>query len=756
MNKFLLVLLVVVLVGLLTVMCVHLAKYSMKHKEQATSVVIPLPEKPLQLRISGNNSNTAVVQSPLSDPSSTQRYCEKYNLEYLLLPTENASFKTSLMYLFHLLKDSKYEYVVLLQPSVQWHPGSNKPLKRLIQQSGDSDLIVCRDAEHSNQVNTNMLLFKNSEWSRYKCAQLINDLDNVQKLLLDQVYTRYKHKSLEDAKAQLDMGLPYNLQCTCVYHELAFDLYYPVSNVARTVYPWTGIPGYVEVTKLVLPTSTTSAPQKIPRIIYQTMSTTLVNTDRYRLSVQMWQQLNPEYEYQYFDELDCRKFIEQHFDKDVVMAYNTLLPGAFQADLFRYCLLYIQGGCYVDSQTQPFLPLRVVINAETEFCTAVDGKEYALWQGFLCTTPRHPVLKLAIDKTVKNIQKRKYYDSCLQLSGPELLGMCVNKWLGRKPKQSLNSGMPPSITILCHSYRCQPYIYMNSTQFLLTKYYFNKSQLFSPPTSINLMSGKEHYESAHEKKRVFKFPLLPQVARNRTDTKKSFDFDPSCLKVYTSPFPLIRMGRDLDGGYVMSHLPFIQPYDLLLGAGVGGDISFELQFCDTYFSVQCFLFDGTLNQLPEGQRDHPRIHHVQKNIGPEETALETNLHSYFQKHNNIFLKMDIEGAEYPWLYTLSETQLSKLAQIVIEFHNPQSALHQEVFNKLNKTHYLVHIHGNNHEGFTEHHNIMTPLVFECTYLNKKFFHQPPTLNTQPLPGPLDFPNNIDKPDLDLNYKPFVH
>lgn len=755
MNKALLVLLTVVLVGLLVVMCVHVANCYSKRNTQVKSVVVPLPEKPLQLRTSGNNSNTAVLQSPLTNPSSTQRYCEKYHIDYLLLPEENASFKTSLGYLFYLLKDSKYEYVVVLQPSVQWHPDSNKPLQRLIQQSGDSDLIVCRDAEHFNQVNTNMLLLKNSEWSRYKCAQLINNLDKVQKLLLDQVYTNYKHKTLEEAKAQLDLGLPYNLQCTCVYHELAFDLYYPISNGAVTVYPWTGVPGYVEVSKLVAPTSATSAPQKVPRVIYQTMSTTLMNTDRYRLSVQMWQQLNPEYEYLYFDELDCRKFIEQHFDKDVVNAYNTLLPGAYQADLFRYCLLYIQGGCYVDSQTQPFLPLRVVINAETKFCSAVDGKEYALWQGFLCAVPKHPVIKMAIDKTVKNIQKRKYFDSCLELSGPDLLGMCVNKWLGRKPKQSLNSRMPPTILFLCHSNRCQPYVYMGSTKFLLTKYYFNKNQLLSSPTSINLISGKEHYGSAHAKKQVFKFPLLAQN-RNRIDTKQPFDFDPSCLKVYTSPFTMFRMGRNLDGGYVMSHLPFSQPYDLLLGAGVGGDISFEIQFCNTYPSVQCFLFDGTLNQLPEGQRDHPRIHYVQKNIGPKETASETNLHSYFQKHNNIFLKMDIEAAEYPWLNTLTENQLSKLAQIVIEFHDPHSEMHQQVFTNLNKTHYLVHIHGNNHAGFTKHHNIMTPVVFECTYLNKKFFVKHPKLNTQPLPGPLDFPDNIDKPDLDLNYKPFVH
>ena len=59
---------------------------------------------------------------------------------------------------------------------------------------------------------------------------------------------------------------------------------------------------------------------------------------------------------------------------------------------------------------------------------------------------------------------------------------------------------------------------------------------------------------------------------------------------------------------------------------------------------------------------------------------------YINKNKNIFLKMDIEGAEVNWLNSLSSEQLSNFSQMVIEFHNPFSEKEQRMFNKLCETH----------------------------------------------------------------------
>ena len=57
---------------------------------------------------------------------------------------------------------------------------------------------------------------------------------------------------------------------------------------------------------------------------------------------------NPEMQVHLYDETECRSFIETHFHKDVVEAYDTLVPCSYKSDLWRFCVLYIQGGIYVD------------------------------------------------------------------------------------------------------------------------------------------------------------------------------------------------------------------------------------------------------------------------------------------------------------------------------------------------------------------------------------------------------------------------
>lgn len=276
----------------------------------------------------------------------------------------------------------------------------------------------------------------------------------------------------------------------------------------------------------------------------------------------------------------------------------------------------------------------------------------------------------------------------------------------------------------------------------------DKTQLTKPLTqSIDDIYGKEHYSSAHFHKRVFKFALS-----NSPGT--SNDFDPYCLKVYNSPFEKTRVGCNADGGYVIVEVPNVK-YGLLLSAGVGPNISFELDFCKQYSSVPCLLFDGTVEDLPTGP-SNSNIHFFKKNIGGVETCSETNWHGLLETHDNIFVKMDIEGGEFLWLHSLSTQQLSHISQVVLEVHNVKHQYHQQAIDALNKTHYLVHIHGNNNVGYTRARTALIPSVFECTFLNKKYFRELPDLNRTPFPTPLDFPNTTGQPELVLDQEPFVY
>ena len=188
----------------------------------------------------------------------------------------------------------------------------------------------------------------------------------------------------------------------------------------------------------------------------------------------------------------------------------------------------------------------------------------------------------------------------------------------------------------------------------------------------------------------------------------SGSMDPNVLTVYKSPFNKVRIGQNYDGGYIIVEIPNIS-YTTLIAGGICDDISFEEQFIDKYPDVQVFAFDGTIDQLP---KENNKISFIKKNIGHENNEHMTNLHDIIDANERIFVKIDIEGGEIPWIHSLSDDQLNKFEQIVVEFHNPYSEKEIDVFNKINKNHYLVHFHGNNCCGVRNHRCVIIPNIFE--------------------------------------------
>lgn len=219
-----------------------------------------------------------------------------------------------------------------------------------------------------------------------------------------------------------------------------------------------------------------------------------------------------------------------------------------------------------------------------------------------------------------------------------------------------------------------------------------------------------------------------------------------------------RLGINSDGGYIIGILE--GTYDCYISAGVSNEESFSRDFIEMYDmnKYNSAAFDGTINNYPHHYTD--KITFFKRNIATYKNKKNANLSYFTDNYDDIFLKMDIEGSEYPWLLSLSENQLNKFKQIVIEFHginddscNTKLEDKIKIFNILSKTHYAIHIHGNNCGGVVN--NI--PDVIEITYIRKNSINYVPNLNKTVLPTPgLDFPNDLNKPDFDLNFYPFVN
>jgi hypothetical protein len=118
--------------------------------------------------------------------------------------------------------------------------------------------------------------------------------------------------------------------------------------------------------------------------------------------------------------------------------------------------------------------------------------------------------------------------------------------------------------------------------------------------------------------------------------------------------------------------------------------------------------------------------------------------------------MDIEGGEIPWIESLSDTQMNKFSQIVMEFHAPFTEFEKYTFDKINKNHILVHFHANNCCGVINYKGVLMPRTFECTYIHKKYYPFPPILNTDLIPSPIDMRNVFNNNEIYLNYPPFVN
>ena len=125
----------------------------------------------------------------------------------------------------------------------------------------------------------------------------------------------------------------------------------------------------------------------------------------------------------------------------------------------------------------------------------------------------------------------------------------------------------------------------------------------------------------------------------------------------------IRCGSNCDGGYVFAELD--GEYDCYISAGISNEESFSRDFINKYNinKNNSYGFDGTINDYPYHYTEN--IQFIKKNINSFNDNNNTNLSDLIDNYSNIFLKMDIEGGEYPWLLSIDEPKLNKFIPVKI-------------------------------------------------------------------------------------------
>jgi hypothetical protein len=192
----------------------------------------------------------------------------------------------------------------------------------------------------------------------------------------------------------------------------------------------------------------------IPKKIYQSWKTKNLSSSLQK-NVDIIKQLNPDYEYFLYDDNDCREFLFQHFGQNYVNAFDSLIPGAFKCDFWRYAMLYIEGGVYLDMDMTPLVPFDELIKPNDEFISIVDQKfafnpHCGIYQAFIACKPRHPALLYALQISFVNIvTRRDEISEMLSVTGPIVMGLALNLfWNNKVTHAPIEPGNYPGVTIL--------------------------------------------------------------------------------------------------------------------------------------------------------------------------------------------------------------------------------------------------------------------------------------------------------------------
>ena len=202
----------------------------------------------------------------------------------------------------------------------------------------------------------------------------------------------------------------------------------------------------------------------IPKIVHQTWFED-VSQEKYPNMSRLIESFKQSgWNYKFYTDDEAGNFLSTHFPPEVRQAYDALRPGAFKADLFRYCVLLIHGGVYADMDIMLETNLDLAVGPDVGFMVPQDepgtpvNHRMCLWNGFIAAAPGHPFLAKVIETVVNNVRNRftsvdidqmfcpdpelsvlHAFDT-LFTAGPCILGAMVNKVLGRHGQTPFEAG----------------------------------------------------------------------------------------------------------------------------------------------------------------------------------------------------------------------------------------------------------------------------------------------------------------------------
>ena len=217
---------------------------------------------------------------------------------------------------------------------------------------------------------------------------------------------------------------------------------------------------------------------KIPNRVYQTWETSLLPS-LLAWEIRRIRRLNPDYSFSFFDADARAEYMERHYaGHPILQVFRDLKLRTAQVDVWRYCILYREGGVYCDIDSALSVPLHQVITEEMPELISfernlwkeafdpayarrdmlmasppaaaramLDYPDNVMLNWMLCFEKEHPVLKETIDLIVRHFaffQGRQFasaWKAVTHCTGPLALTQATWTWLARSNRRPCQCGI---------------------------------------------------------------------------------------------------------------------------------------------------------------------------------------------------------------------------------------------------------------------------------------------------------------------------
>ena len=103
--------------------------------------------------------------------------------------------------------------------------------------------------------------------------------------------------------------------------------------------------------------------------------------------IKRWHDLNRDYNIDFSMDIDCIRFLDSEFHRNIAELFIYIKRGMYKADLWRLCKLYIHGGVYADIDLVPFHPISQftaqVTPASATFYSCLSMSKTSIFQAIM-------------------------------------------------------------------------------------------------------------------------------------------------------------------------------------------------------------------------------------------------------------------------------------------------------------------------------------------------------------------------------------